>query len=54
MMVANTKKIEVLFFGNLYFDSCRIIRATPSALDIVRKAPVPPKWPEDQIPWGLM
>ncbi len=40
---------QVLFFGNLYFYSCRIIPATPSALEIVRKAPVPPKRPEDQI-----
>jgi hypothetical protein len=45
---------QVLFFGNLYFDSCRFIPATPSALEIVRKAPVPPKRPEDVILTGLM
>jgi hypothetical protein len=45
---------QVLFFGNLYFDSCRFIPATPSALDIVRRAPVPPKRPEDVIQTGLM
>jgi hypothetical protein len=45
---------QVLFFGNLYFDSCRIIPATPSALDIVRKTPAPPGRPEDEIPEGLM
>ena len=45
---------QVLFFGNPYFDSCRFIPATPSALEIVRKTPVPPKRPEDQIPRGLM
>ena len=40
---------QVLFFGNLHFDSCQIIPATPSALAIVRKAPAPPKRPEDEI-----
>jgi len=45
---------QVLFFGNLYFDSCRFVPATPSTLDIVRKTPMPPKSPEDQIPRGLM
>jgi hypothetical protein len=44
---------QALFFGGLGFDSCRIIPATPSALEIVRKTPVPPKRPEDQIPSGL-
>ena len=44
---------QVLFFGDLGFDSCRFIPATPSALKIVRKVPVPRKRPEDQIPWGL-
>ncbi len=43
----------VLFFANPKFYSCRFIPATPSALDIVRKAPVPLERPEDQIPWGL-
>jgi hypothetical protein len=45
---------EVLFFGNLGFYSCRIIPATPSALEIIRKTPVPPRRPEDEIPMGLM
>jgi hypothetical protein len=45
---------QVLFFGNLYFDSCRFVPATPSTLDIVRKTPMPRKSPEDQIPRGLM
>jgi len=45
---------QVLFFGNMGFDSCRFIPATPSALEIVRKTPVPPTRPEDQIPRGLM
>jgi len=45
---------QALFFGNIYFDSCRIIPATPSALAIVRKSPIPPKRPEDQIQRGLM
>jgi len=44
---------QVLFFGNLKFYSCRIIPVTPSRLDIVRKTPMPPKPPEDQIPMGL-
>lgn len=45
---------KVLFFGNIEFDSCRFIPATPSALEIVRNTPVPPRRSEDQIPWGLM
>jgi hypothetical protein len=45
---------EVLYFGGVGFYSCRFIPATPSALEIVRKAPVPMKRPEDQIPRGLM
>lgn len=45
---------QVLFFGYLHFDSCRFIPATPSALEIVRKTPAPPKRLEDQIPRGLM
>jgi hypothetical protein len=45
---------QVLFFGGLGFDSCRFVPATPSALEIVRKTPVPLKRPEDQIPRGLM
>jgi hypothetical protein len=45
---------QVLFFGNAYFHSCRMIPATPSALAIVRKTPVPPKRPEDQIQRGLL
>jgi hypothetical protein len=44
---------EVLYFGGLGFYSCRFIPATPSALDIVRNAPIPEKRPEDQIPRGL-
>lgn len=45
---------QVLFFGDLWFDSCRFIPVTPSALDIARKTHVPPKRPEDQIQKGLM
>jgi hypothetical protein len=45
---------EVLFFGNMKFSSCRIVPATQSTLDIVRKTPVPPKRPEDEIVFGLM
>jgi len=45
---------QVLFFGNLYFDSCRFIPATPSALDIVHRTAMPPERPEDEIPSGLM
>jgi hypothetical protein len=44
---------DVLYFGGLGFDSCRFIPATPSALEIVRSAPLPLKRPEDQIPRGL-
>jgi hypothetical protein len=43
----------VLFFDAPRFHSCRFIPATPSALEIVRKTPVAPKRPEDEIPWGL-
>jgi hypothetical protein len=43
----------VLFFETPEFHSCRFIPATPSALEIVRKTPIPPKRPEDEIPWGL-
>lgn len=43
----------VLFFGYPKFYSCRFIRATPSALEIVRKTPVPLKRREDQVPSGL-
>ncbi|MGA9963629.1 MAG: hypothetical protein WBQ10_00355 [Terriglobales bacterium] len=45
---------QVLFFGNPKFYSCRFVPATPSALEIVRKTPAPPKRGEDQIPRGLM
>jgi len=45
---------QVLFFDRMKFASCRIIPATPSALDIVRKTPVPAKRPEDEIQTGLM
>jgi hypothetical protein len=45
---------QVLFFGGLGFDSCRFIPATPSAIEVVRKTPVPPKRSEDRIPRGLM
>ena len=45
---------QVLFFGNQIFDSCRFIPATPSAIDIVRKTPIPPRRPEDQVPHGLL
>lgn len=47
---------QVLFFGGLGFgfDSCGFVPATPSALNIVRNTPVPPKRPEDQIPRGLI
>jgi hypothetical protein len=43
----------VLFFEAPKFHSCRFIPATPSGLEIVRKTPVAPKRPEDEIPWGL-
>jgi hypothetical protein len=43
----------VLFFGNPRFNSCRFIPATPSALEIVRKTPLPLKRREDEIPTGL-
>ena len=45
---------EVLYFGGVDFYSCRFILATPSALQIVRNAPIPAKRPEDQIPRGLL
>src|SRR5207302_9934936 len=45
---------EVLLFGNLNFYSCRVIPATPSALEIIRNIPTPPKRPEDMIQSGLM
>lgn len=45
---------EVLYFGGLGFYSCRFIPATPSALAIVRNAPIPAKRPEDEIPRGLL
>ena len=45
---------QVLFFGNIGFSSCRIIPATQSTLDIVRRTPVPPKRPEDEIVTGLL
>jgi hypothetical protein len=44
---------QVLFFGNLNFYSCKIIPATPSAIEIVRDTPVPQKRPEDEVPMGL-
>jgi hypothetical protein len=44
---------EVLYFGNLHFEACRFIPATPSALEIVRKTPLPQKRAEDEIPSGL-
>jgi hypothetical protein len=44
---------QVLFFGNVEFYSCRFVPASPSALEIVHKAPVPPKRREDEIPVGL-
>jgi hypothetical protein len=45
---------KVLYFGGASFDSCRIIPATPSAIAIVRDAPLPPKRAEDAILSGLM
>jgi len=45
---------QVLFFGNLDFYSCRIIPATPSALEIAHKTPVPQKRPKDEIQEGLL
>lgn len=45
---------QVLFFGNIKFDSCQLIPATPSALAIVRKSPIPPRRPEDEILTGLL
>jgi hypothetical protein len=44
---------QVLFFGNLNFDSCQLIPATPSVLTIVRNSAMPRKKPEDEIPTGL-
>lgn len=53
-MWAETKVgTRVLFFGNPRFYSCRLIPASASTLEIVRNAPMPPKRPEDQVPWGL-
>jgi hypothetical protein len=45
---------QVLFFGNMNFDSCRFIFASPSALETIRKIQVPAKRPEDQIVTGLL
>lgn len=45
---------QVLFFGNMRFQSCRFIPVSPSALEMARKIPVPPKRPEDQIQTGLL
>lgn len=45
---------QVLFFGNLRFDSCSFVAATPSALDIIRRTPEPLRRSEDEIPSGLM
>ena len=45
---------QALFFGNIYFNSCRIIPATQSALAIVHNSPAPPKRPEDEIQRGLL
>jgi hypothetical protein len=44
---------QVLFFGNLNFNSCRLIPATPSALELVRKVPLPEKRSEDNVPFAL-
>lgn len=44
---------QVLFFGNLDFDSCRFIPATPSALEIAHQVAMPSKRTEDQIVIGL-
>jgi hypothetical protein len=43
----------VLFFETPKFHTCRLIPATPSALEVVRKMPIAPKRAEDEIPWGL-
>ncbi len=45
---------HVLFFGNLHFDSCRFIPATPWALEIAHKIAMPPKRPEDQTVTALL
>lgn len=45
---------QVLYFGYPKFDSCRFIPATPSALEIVRRAPIPPKRWGDQVVEGLL
>lgn len=45
---------QILYFRGLNFDSCRFIPATPTALAIVRNTPMPVKYPEDEIPHGLM
>jgi len=44
---------QELFFGGGFY-SCRFIPATPSALDVVRHTPIPPKKPEDEVVKGLM
>jgi hypothetical protein len=45
---------QVLFFGHMDFESCRMIPATPTTLEIVRNTPVPMKRPEDEIQRGLL
>jgi len=44
---------RVLFFSNPYFESCRIVPATRSALAAVRTAPAVRKFPEDEYFRGL-
>lgn len=44
---------QVLYFSYPGFQSCRFIPATPSAVQLVRRAPFPPKRREDEVPSGL-
>ena len=43
----------MLFFTNLTFESCQVVPATPSALNVVRTTLPAPKFHEDRIPEGL-
>ncbi len=44
---------QVLFFGTHHFYTCRFIPATPSALEIIRNTPTPPKRSEDEVGLGI-
>jgi hypothetical protein len=45
---------RVLFFTNEWFESCRVVYATPSALSAVRTTVPAPKRPEDEASLGIM